>query len=579
MSIEKICQESYKELSKEIECFELQEGCAVRNVLRARSLAIELIDQEGHLDQEKLLQAIEGMETHTYFLSPGYEADGVRQEHMQQVLKTLQQKKGLQHKLLSFTKPINHPKADEIIRETLDLEGQQSITDVHVRQAVLAAWLTFLRQNVGSCFATAPAILVQKEQPEKFLADLFEILMFGSLKRVFGGDEHTVPISVSWGAGDLKKPFYISDWGQFTKYPSFQDAMTALGIKVVPMHGWTTVEAVIESSLKQHLNLTDHDLKVYRERPRKIIPTNLMMEPSSPIKAAQYEILKKKGESHFKRYADNALLKTWEFTLASFAETKAQFAKWNFYSSLGLGTQEKGGIGACLYTILKEKVEEYNHKSHDLNDEYEMVYGQLKYTERRVQNADSEQQSRWLRAEYQSKLHQFQTVEEMRNHANNTAHRFANLFEGLISLYIDLFPKYFQEVYDADLHDIDQGPYNDSPAGFRLVYKHGRSHSSQWTTIEDHHQFIEALVSFFIATETEIQGTDLIKGIEKEVAAIVTDLVMHVKTKEFLETAFSRMAVAHQAKIITDPLEHLGKVKIKPWVYTSGGTMGTRCFP
>ena len=72
-------------------------------------------------------------------------------------------------------------------------------------QRALIAWLTYLRQNVGSCFATAPAIVVSEEQPELFFKDLSELFGTGRLKRTFGGVEYSVPFSASWGAGDLRR--------------------------------------------------------------------------------------------------------------------------------------------------------------------------------------------------------------------------------------------------------------------------------------------------------------------------------------------------------------------------------------
>ena len=45
-------------------------------------------------------------------------------------------------------------------------------------------------------------------------------------------------------------------------------------------------------------------------------------------------------------------------------------------------------------------------------------------------------------------------------------------------------PEYFQEVYDADMHeDVEGSLYDDSPAGFRLLYKHGRRNPGTWTLI------------------------------------------------------------------------------------------------
>jgi hypothetical protein len=42
-----------------------------------------------------------------------------------------------------------------------------------------------------------------------------------------------------------------------------------------------------------------------------------------------------------------------------------------------------------------------------------------------------------------------------------------------------------------------------------------------------------------------------------------------------METAFYRMARAHNKPLIAHPLENLEKVEMKPWVYTSGGSMST----
>src|SRR5262249_5245307 len=142
-------------------------------------------------------------------------------------------------------------------------------------------------------------------------------------------------------------------------------------------------------------------------------------------------------------------------------------------------------------------------------------------------------------------------------------------------IYYDMFPQYFQEVYDADMHEVSVGPYDDSPAGFRLLYKYGRANTSQWSRIKNHNEFIESLASFFTSTENEVSSSPYLKGLENDLTQIVTAVVSHVRTKEFLETAFYRMAAAHNVRIIKDPLENLEKIEKKPWVYTSGGTMGT----
>ena len=125
------------------------------------------------------------------------------------------------------------------------------------------------------------------------------------------------------------------------------------------------------------------------------------------------------------------------------------------------------------------------------------------------------------------------------------------------------------------MQEVTTGPFDDSPAGFRLLYKHGRSNTSQWTLIKNQYDFIDSLVSFFVATEPQILHDLDRKELERDLSEVVTGIINHVKTKEFLETAFYRMAAAHKSPFIKDPLDHLEKIEKKPWGYTSGGTMNT----
>ena len=77
--------------------------------------------------------------------------------------------------------------------------GNVQVTDAHARRAALSAWMCTLRQSIGSCFATAPAIIVHDEQPEQLLKDLNVLLSTGRSKRTYEGTEHSVPLSMSWG--------------------------------------------------------------------------------------------------------------------------------------------------------------------------------------------------------------------------------------------------------------------------------------------------------------------------------------------------------------------------------------------
>ena len=52
--------------------------------------------------------------------------------------------------------------------------------------------------------------------------------------------------------------------------------------------------------------------------------------------------------------------------------------------------------------------------------------------------------------------------------------------------------------------DIEVGQYDDCPAGFRLIYKHGRKDASTWTLIFNADQWIDSLTDFFRSIEQDL---------------------------------------------------------------------------
>lgn len=608
----RVCAEEYEDLSPRVDNTQIQESTSVRNVLRTRRLANLLINDKGELNASLLPRVIAHLKTYMYSLGPSRQFDAIRQEHILHVLTLLQENKDLVKLFLTISKPFSHPQADQIIRDTLQLPPGTIVNDAYTRRAVLSAWLCYLRQNVGSCFATAPAILIHREQPELFLTDLKELMGTGRLKRTFGGIEYSVPLSVTWGAGDLRKlfPIYVLDdtvqsgiWESPAMISAFESVdlinkelptpekiATAKTLVRGVLSDFsktqhvivTSAEDLIKRVLMKRFEVTQEDLQNYDNRPRGMIHSGLMMQVHTTSgmggKGENCAVFYQQFDTAmnaFKALADNALLKAWEFSLASFSETKAEFTKWNLYSSLGLGPNEQGGIGERLFQILKQKLDHWNQRVQEIQVEYENLYMVLKQLETRIRHASSDRDAQWIRMDYQSKTSEFQTLQDIRDEAHSKAGRFATMFDVLIDAYLNLFPRYFQEVYDADMHEVDIGPYDDSPAGFRLFYKHGRANTSQWTRIRHPQEFIDMLANFFVATEREIAALPEMEGLDTEISDIVTGIVNHVRTKEFLETAFHRMAIAHKMQPIKDPLENLEKISKKPWAYTSGGTIQT----
>lgn len=610
-NFKRVVAEEYDGISKYVDSTPIQDSCSVRNVLRTRRLANLLINDKGEVNLTVLPRLITLLKDHFYFLGPNRQYDAKRQEHLLNVLNVLNSNKEIQQALKNINRPLSNKNAEQIIRDTLLLPSNTVVTDAHARKASLFAWMCLLRQNVGSCFATAPAILIQSEQPELFFKDLLELINKGRLTRTLGGIENSVPLSPTWGSGDLKKPFVLPLGEDFKKSliwqsPGLVSAFEGAGLinleapikekmeKVKALltnaleslnqpYVLTSAEELIRKALLKNLNLTEKIVAEYQNRPQEMMMTSLI---ASPMAVMQETSSKRQtstlffnqleqAATAFKGLTTNALLKAWEFSLASFAEIKAQFTRWNLYSSLGLGAQEAGGIGACLYEVVSSKLEQANQRVQEFQQEYEMAYLQIKGMESRVRSVTSENEAKWLQAEYQSKRNEFFSLEEMRDKLHHRAQQLANLFEMLTKYYYDFFTRYFQEIYDADMHDVTAGPYDDSPAGFRLLYKHGRANTSLWTLIKTPDQFIDALASFFNALELELSSQEEFQGLEKDLSEITTTLVNHIRTKEFLETAFYRMAIAHKTPAIKDPLEHLDRIEKKPWAYTSGGGMNT----
>lgn len=475
-SIETLLLEPTEEWLKNLRQQGWEDIATARNVIRCRLLANTLIEEDGNLNLPLLQQLIPLFKERLY--ATVRSADGVRDRRILAVLELLQADRSFQAKLKQIVKPYANPLSEEVIRETVGLELGKPVTDAHARRAVLAAWLTTLRQAIGSCFATAPAILVQEEQPVRFLQDLDELLATGQLKRTFGGIEYTAPMSLSGGN--------------------------------VP--------------------------------------------------------------SAFKGIAYCSLLRRWEYTFASFAESKPAFTRWNLYASLGLQSDEPGGIGEALFAVVREQFEQAKLELEAVQNQLQHQHAAVQMTEHRFRTA-TEQEARWLRMEYQTKMGEVRSLQEQQDLLAKRCQKLGNLYPTLIEKLDQLFPQYFQEVYDADLRDVGQEFYDDAPAGFRLVYKHGRSIASQWTRLMGPDDFVGALKDFFIAIEGELTHDPDFQGLERDLTAIVTAAVLRVRSPEFLSSALNRMAAAHGLAPLPDPVAQLDLLPKKPWVYRSGGTM------
>lgn len=556
--------------SRLVDLSAVQESALFRNLFRARSLSRLLVDDKGAFQIEIADRLCVSLEAQGFIFYPT--APDVFRDHAFNALKSLRDP-ALLKLLKRFRAPVCHKGAEKLIWSTLGAAFGVKITDALVRRAVLCAYLTPLRQSVGSCFATAPAILIQSEQPLVFFEDFYQLLSTGKLRRVVEGVEYALPLSPSTGVGDLRKPLSAEP------SPAVHAALQVCEVGAVPQNAsLRTPESLIQAALLHKWGLVEQDLEGYAREQLRARDAYRMGAGISLKKIQRIEGFKadeEKALETFKAYSENPLLKAWEFTLASFSEVKMEFSKWNFYTSLGFAPEEQGGIGAVLLREVQSKLDQLNASIQKYQRDYESAFAEARAAEFLLRTASSEVMARRLNAEYQSKAYHMRVCLDLRDAAYATGSHFATLISDLINIYSRHFSSYFQEIYDATMQDVKMDLYEDSPAGFRLVYKQGRSDPSAWTVIHGPEQYVDSLADFFALVQPSVIASLDWEGAGEVISDLTTQLILHVRTEEFLETALGRMARSYGLSLPSSGLLNLSLIDKKPWAYTSGGTMTT----
>lgn len=531
---------------------------------RARHIGLRvanlLIDEKGELNRAMLDQLIHLFGLGIYVIGPDRVGDCLILDHVKNCLNAISRDPQIWVAIRKFSVPVCHKKAEEIIRETLWPEEMRIVETRHVRKAVLAAWLTFLRQATGSCFATAPAIFIQAYEPLEFFKDFSDLLNIGQLKRIIGGKEYSVPLNISSGKGDLQKvvsgPFF-----------GLVMALEAVGVKRYKNLGPMTVEKYLRAILLEDASLTEEDLRD-EEHLARIQMTPLLARQGAVYfqrpsergqKVAEWKKRFEKACMAFKSMTECALLRSWEYSLASFSDVKIEFARWNLYIGLGLHPDQPKGIGEFLYNQINEVLQECQRQIDRLTREYEQQMTTLQALEVMIKGASSEMRLNQLKAEWMGHSGSLNVLIETRNRLIAKADSLVPFFSWLIQKYDEKLQESFQELFDPALSIEEEAHlHDDSPAGFRLVYKHGRSDASQWTAIHSKEEYVEALRDFFSQAEHEL---NLPNHIGKElISQLTTVLIQFIRNDRFIDGAMARSKE---------------KGRLSPWHYISGGTLQT----
>jgi hypothetical protein len=598
-----------------IDYTQLQDGFAIRNLQEARYWSQRILSPEGTLLLDEVHQAIACYQTHLYHLGPERQFDTPRRQHLLRMLCKLRDDAQLRKKLESLRLP-SSPLSLQLIADSLGYTPSEPMTHTTFRQAVLSGLLSYLRQNVGSCFATAPAIMILRDQPLNFLHDIDDLMQMNLLRRVVDGKEYVAPISRTPGIGDLKRPFPLQRNNKRIWFsPGLIAAFDATGLlwdcptiksKGERIHSWSkkvfsmkelnftqymaTPEELITRLLLSALDLTLEDLHRYQTAIYPILGAG-----GSWIAANSYGA--KKGQKEFKlpqskdqrlklfsemlagskrafsAVTDHPLVKTWEFTLASFAESRSDASSWNVYTCLGGETRHHGGIGELLHKQIQENLDQSNQEITYLEERLEPLRVQLRYLEGRMSRV-SEKEASWIKSEYQGLVSNVNALQTERDEAEAKSQCLTQLFPFLMNHFYRTLADHFQEVYDPDLHvGAGENPYDDSPAGFRLLQKNGRTNPLAWTAITTPAEYIEALARCLTAFEYRLTDFDELKPVKSILSHMWGSLIQYVRTEQFLIGAFERMAEEHQVNCLKPVLERIEEQPIRPWVYSSGGSM------
>jgi len=577
------------EISYFMDLFPLQDSFRFRARHYGLKIAVQLIDESGELDKKRLSELSREFDEGFYFIGPKREGDALIFEHLRSSLNYLQEVPECALWLKKFSPPLCHKRAEQAVRETLGDGGESAeggqirrLESFHVRRAVLAAWLTLLRQSTGSCFATAPAILIQKNYPLRLLKDLYELLSTGRLKRVFGGQEYMVPMSLESGRGDLQKPLSalqglayspgliraFEAGGALDKKKTFAGKRAELQrfFAEETFDEIKTVEELIRSVLLRKAGITQEDLDdeayLARIQMAPLLARQSAVYYQKPSERSQKISAWRKSFEQaclvFQSFTECALLRIWEYTIASFCDVKIDFARWNLYIGLGFAHDEKGGIGDFLYQTISFLLQQANDEAAQCHKEYEQAVNAARSGESMLASSDNNALRNQLRAELVAAVQAANAALEARDLAAAKAEALAGFFSSLMKQYDEKLQEYFQEIFDPSLVGEEAHLYDDSLAGFRLVYKHGRSDASQWTRVYSGEEYIHSLRDFFAAVENDLIVPP---SLDRKLASeITTGLIQFIQSSEFLESAMRRSQK---------------RGRRSPWDYFSGGTMET----
>ena len=204
--------------------------------------------------------------------------------------------------------------SESLIRADLNLNSHVPLTDLHAKQAVLAALLSHHSQGpMGDCFSVSLGMKLQDEFLKNALRQYGELIQYGSIGKLINGKSERFFFKNTISEGNLQKSITVDPTGKLASgmvlwsTPNFKFAFRAMGIDPPTKFVAAALKALgaVEGSIK-----TTPDAVI-----QAFAAASLSDFPKSSLQ----------GQIDAGRYAftvDNRVLRAFETTLAAMAEAK-----------------------------------------------------------------------------------------------------------------------------------------------------------------------------------------------------------------------------------------------------------------
>lgn len=531
------------------------------------TIAFDLIDSRGQLAENRLDEWIAFFASFQSIVGPGYRFDSPR---LDQVRFALMQLKELNLKtcIQRFNVPKNGTLGMHLLRKVPSLVSKQTLVDSDVRRSVLAAFLSEMRQTIGSCFATAAGQYIREKEPKQFFKDLESILYLGGLQRVFEGKELKVPALLNIGEGELHTKVLRSKEKRMLTFLIYDTLAHVLEEKAVSV---AQVWHFVKRGTSEEISLHDELARFFQEH--FAIPAPIWKERFAPEGAAfdshwlKLQEFWQAAKVHAAGYEQNPLLKAWEYALASFSDVKLEFAYWNSFLALGLDPKEPKGLSAYLHEELQSRVDELSEQVEEIQKDLQTTGGYIQSLQLRARSASSENDLARMQSSARGQESRYQRLRAEMRAMQQRIHILAQALPPIIQSLADKFQDYFQEVYDPSLAQSERGRLRDDRiAGFCLAVKRGLTDPSLWTLIKTQEAYSAHLSQFFQSYFADMSHLDALEEIHsKDLSFISTALYRFISQTDFIEHAMQRCKKRK--------FKGFDAAYYTPWSYLAGGSL------